>query len=143
VGYGERRVKPCRAYPACDKLVAGIERFAGSNSSYTTHARGLVTNPAHLSAPSTVIELLGILSALRDDYEAGYLTSIEELIHADLFADFLDMAEELLKKKYKDAAAVITGSVLEEHLGSLLQRSASRYWSRVGRRRPTHSTLTS
>jgi len=36
-----------------------------------------------------------------------------------VFADFLEMAAELLDKKFKDAAAVIVGSVLEEHLRKL------------------------
>jgi hypothetical protein len=47
------------------------------------------------------------------------MATVEELVHADLFADFLEMASELLAKGYKDAAAVITGSVLEEHLRKL------------------------
>jgi hypothetical protein len=64
-------------------------------------------------------EMEGILQALRDDYEAGYLQTVEELIHADVFADFLAMAHELLSKRYKDPAAVLAGSVLEEHLRKL------------------------
>jgi hypothetical protein len=63
--------------------------------------------------------LSGILSALRADYEAGRLRSFEELIHADLFSDFLEMAEYLLDEGYKDPAAVIAGGVLEEHLRKL------------------------
>lgn len=56
---------------------------------------------------------------LRGDYAAGYLRTVEELVHADLCADFLEMADELLAKGFKDAAAVITGSVLEELLRKL------------------------
>jgi hypothetical protein len=33
--------------------------------------------------------LRGILQAIRADYEAGYTQSIVELVHADIFADFL------------------------------------------------------
>jgi hypothetical protein len=70
-----------------------------------------------------VPQLHGVLSALRADYQAGYLRAVEELIHADVFTDFLEMAEELLKKKYKDASAVIVGSVLEEHLRKLATKT--------------------
>ena len=63
--------------------------------------------------------LRGLLKAIRIDYEAGYTQTVVELIHADVFADFLDMADYLLRGDYKDAAAVITGSVLEEHLRKL------------------------
>jgi hypothetical protein len=54
----------------------------------------------------------GILGALRTDYEAGNLQSVIELVHADIFADFFDMADYLLQQGYKDPAAVIVGSML-------------------------------
>jgi hypothetical protein len=66
-----------------------------------------------------VSDIHGALQALRADYEGGYAASIEELVHADLFGDFIAMAQELLDKGYRDAAAVIVGSVLEGHLRQL------------------------
>jgi hypothetical protein len=65
---------------------------------------------------------LGILKALRADYEADYLSSVEELIHADIFSDFLEMASYLLKEGYKDPAAVMIGGVLEEHIRKLCNK---------------------
>jgi hypothetical protein len=44
---------------------------------------------------------------------------VTELIHAETFANFVEMAEYLLSEGYKDPAAVIIGSVLEEHLRQL------------------------
>lgn len=41
------------------------------------------------------------------------------LIAAELFSDFLEMAEHLLEEGYKDAAVVIAGSTLESHLKRL------------------------
>jgi hypothetical protein len=72
---------------------------------------------------SILSHVMGVLAALRADVEAGYLLTLEELVHADLFADFLEMAAELLEKQYKDPAAVLAGSVLEEHLRKLAQRN--------------------
>ena len=63
--------------------------------------------------------LHGTLKALRADYDAGRLQSCQELIHADLFSDFLEMAEHFLENEYKDPAAVMAGGVLEEHLRKL------------------------
>ena len=57
------------------------------------------------------------------DIKAGYLKSLEELIHADVFADFLEMAQHLANEGYKDAAAVVAGSSLEAHLRQLCQKS--------------------
>jgi hypothetical protein len=39
-----------------------------------------------------------VARALRNSYEQGYLRTVEELIHADLFADFLERADELVSK---------------------------------------------
>ncbi len=67
--------------------------------------------------------LAGILRALRADIDAGYIDTLAELVHAEVFADLLEMADELQWKGYKDAAAVIAGSVLEEHLRKLAAKS--------------------
>jgi hypothetical protein len=57
--------------------------------------------------------------ALSADLEAGYTRRLEELVHAEVFEDFLDMATEFRDKGYHPAAAVVAGSVLEEHLRKL------------------------
>ena len=62
---------------------------------------------------------IGILNAIKTEIESGWLISFKKLVEADVFCDFLEMAEYLLEEKYKDAAAVMIGSVLEEHLRSL------------------------
>jgi hypothetical protein len=59
---------------------------------------------------------VGILTAIRDELAGGWLRTTRGLVSAEVFADFLEMAEHLLSEKYKDAAAVMIGSVLEEHL---------------------------
>ncbi|HKC00834.1 MAG TPA: hypothetical protein VKD23_18775 [Terriglobales bacterium] len=59
---------------------------------------------------------LGILTAVRDQIKGGWVETTKGLVSAEVFADFLEMAEHLLEQKYKDPAAVMVGSVLEEHL---------------------------
>jgi hypothetical protein len=68
---------------------------------------------------AAVPHIAGILFALRTAYSAGYLGSVTELVHADIFADFVEMADYLLSEGYKDPSAVIIGSTLEEHLRQL------------------------
>ena len=65
---------------------------------------------------------LGILRAAKDDYESGYLFETRTLIEAEVFDEFLEQAEELFKKNYYQAAAVIAGCVLEDGLRKLGQR---------------------
>jgi hypothetical protein len=66
---------------------------------------------------------LGILTAIRTELAGGWLTTTRGLISAEVFADFLEMAEHLLTERYKDPAAVLIGGVLEEHLRQLAGRA--------------------
>ena len=65
---------------------------------------------------------VGIARALLSDIQNGYLKSIEELLHSDVFGDYLAMAMHLLEKDYKDAAAVLTGGTLEVHLRNMCSK---------------------
>lgn len=63
-----------------------------------------------------------VFIAAMDDYKGGYLTSIKNLIQADVFDSELEQAGELLSTGYKLAAAVIAGVVLETTLRDLCNR---------------------
>ena len=104
-------------------LKAAIDRLAPKRSPYREKAHAIF-NEEKVYEGYTIEGLSGILSALRVDYEAGHLQAIHEIIHADVFSDFLDMALYLLKEGYKDPAAVIAGGVLEEHLRKLCLKNA-------------------
>ena len=62
---------------------------------------------------------LELLKKIKKDIETDWFKSLRGLISADIFTDFFQMAEHLLEEKYKDAAAVIIGSILEENLREL------------------------
>ena len=64
----------------------------------------------------------GILSAARDELAGGWLNTTRGLVSAEIFSDFLEMAQHLLDAGYEDPAAVVVGSVLEEHLRQLCQK---------------------
>jgi hypothetical protein len=57
-----------------------------------------------------------ILTRLRSDVANGYLRTTANLISAEVFGDFLEMAQHLLDEGYKDPAASLTGAVLEDGL---------------------------
>lgn len=106
---------------ASEFITAGMSticRIAGPKSEYAQQIDQYIKH--HLNHPTlTIPHVGGALKALRRDVASGYLISIQELIHANIFADFLEMAEHLLGEGYKDAAAVMIGGVLEEHLRKL------------------------
>ncbi len=62
---------------------------------------------------------ISILNAIKNEIEQGWLTTIKSLITAEVFSDFLEMSLHLLDNNYKDPAAVMIGSILEEHLRQL------------------------
>ena len=62
---------------------------------------------------------LDLLRAIRDEIAGDWLFTLRSLVTAEVFADYLEMAEYLLESSYKDPAAVIAGSTLEEHLRQL------------------------
>ncbi len=68
------------------------------------------TNCRHIS------DVVGIFKAVEHDVKSGMLTNFRNLIQAEIFADFLEMAEHLLREGFKDAAAVLLGAVLEDTL---------------------------
>ena len=65
---------------------------------------------------------LGVLMAVKEDIDSGFLFERELLISADVFDDFLEQAEHLLENKYKDAPAVLIGSVLESTLRKMCKK---------------------
>lgn len=61
----------------------------------------------------------GILNSIKSEIENDWLLTLKGIIASEFFSNFIDMADHLLKEGYKDPAAVIIGSVLEEHLRQL------------------------
>ncbi|MBU0691313.1 hypothetical protein KKC97_06955 [bacterium] len=61
-----------------------------------------------------------ILESLREDIGQGYIEKLEATISANVFGDFLEMADYFLSEKYKDAAASICGAALETGLRKIL-----------------------
>ena len=99
------------------RIFATLERVVGRNSEYYKHALSITSGP--WTASKVLVFLIGTIEGLLHDLKNNYLKSLTEIIHSDVFGDYLEMAEHLLNEGYKDPAAVITGSTLEEHLRRL------------------------
>lgn len=101
--------------------MAAIGRLSLPGSPYSRRADEIMNEDRYLG--DKVEGLIGIVDALRHDYESGALAPLRELIRAEVFEDFLEMAEHLLESGYKDSAAVMIGGVLEGELRKLAQRA--------------------
>jgi len=97
-----------------------IEMVYGKSHSYYTEFNK-VTDGYHPEHAESGIE---VLRSIKNEIAGGWLISVKGLITAEVFSDFFEMAEHLLSNGYKDAAAVIIGSTLEEHLRQLCIRSS-------------------
>jgi hypothetical protein len=102
------------------RMEAAIERLAPRSSRYVQEAEKFRLNDQR----PRIVRLAGVLKALQEDVHAGWLKTVEELVHADTFSDLLEQARELNSKGYKDAAAVIAGTVLESHLRLLCDKNS-------------------
>jgi hypothetical protein len=101
---------------------AAIERLAPPGSPYLTNCASAIKETSNNEYQ--LEWLMGIVEALRHDYAADALAPIQELIRAEVFDDFLEMAEHLMELGYKDPAAVLIGGVLEQHLRKLALRAS-------------------
>lgn len=116
-------------YPVAHVKVAPMAGFRTAALSFIDRAYGpdhphfkQFTDKTQHSYESDAERGLSILHAIRSEIAGGWLFTIKGMVAAELFSDFLDMAEHLLDQGYKDAAAVMIGSVLEEHLRQLCHR---------------------
>lgn len=101
------------------RLRAALFRLAPWDSEYINEARRICSNE-HWDQKYRAQLLFGIVKSLKRDYENEFISAtFAALVRADVFDDFLEMADHLLIAGYKDPAAVIVGAVLEEHLRKL------------------------
>jgi hypothetical protein len=106
--------------------ISVINRVSGPNSVYSKQADSLIVSQKMVTELNfrDIPILAGILIALRHDIENGFVNTITELIHGEVFVDFLEMANYLLTEGYKDAAAIMGGGVLENHLHQLCTKNS-------------------
>ncbi len=106
-GYGGRYVDSGKANGFKAASLSFIERVYGKDHSYYDSFNTSVDG----YYPSDIESGLEILSSIRQEIEGNWLFTFKGLVAAELFADFLEMADHLLELGYKDPAAVIIGSV--------------------------------
>jgi hypothetical protein len=111
------------AYSLMTRSRAAVERTTGKESVYSQQIEEILEIERKYTHDFNKLQMiLGVVQSLKTDVESGYLESISELLHSEVFADFLEMGDYLLSEGYKDAAAVIAGGTLEAHLRQLCSK---------------------
>jgi len=100
-----------------------ITKLYGTNSQHYKNYQSNLDNKyfynIHSSNWSHVSVIAGIIQAVQHEFRNDLINNIRRILQADIFSDFLEMSEYLLNEGYKDAAAVIIGSVLEDSVRKL------------------------
>jgi hypothetical protein len=92
-----------------------VERVCGEKSAhYRELGEATPVNTPHDT--TRLAGVVGVLEAAKADFEGGLLFNLRALIETEVFDDFLDQAEVLLKTGYYIPAASLTGAVLEDTL---------------------------
>jgi hypothetical protein len=95
-----------------------VVAIAGTDSDYYSLLNSKqADSPYRLSTGAKLIA--ECLTGLRSDVANGYLQRQADLIAAEVFGDFLDMAGHLLEAGYHHPAASLIGAVLEDGLRRL------------------------
>jgi hypothetical protein len=102
--------------------VAVIERVSGRESAYSRQIPRVLESG--LFQGQKAAGVVNIALALKSDLETDALETAAELLHGELFADFMEMAQHLLSEGYKDASAVVAGAALESHLRQLCHKNS-------------------
>lgn len=66
---------------------------------------------------------LGILQAVLEDIDQGFIETVRQLMAAELLSDLFEQAEHLLEYGYTAPAASLAGAVLENGLRSIAKRN--------------------
>jgi len=116
---GPDRVNDEPFYPWKAGSLSFLKNVFGDSS---THFKGFQENCVH-PVYNDALQGFSILVAGKEDIEGGYLKRLETLVAADIFTDFLEMAEYLVEQGYKDPAASLIGAVLEDGLRKIAQNN--------------------
>lgn len=95
-----------------------IKTICGEESSYF---KNFIKETKRGEYQDSVKSGKGILQALKEDVESGLITNIRSLAVAEVFTDFIEIADHLLTQGYKDPAASLTGAVLEDSLRKIAE----------------------
>lgn len=76
----------------------------------------VVDKPHHYMSTLAVQTKAASLKGINDNYVNGFYDGLEQQIVANMSADYMEQAEDLLRGKYHIPAAVLCGAVLENRL---------------------------
>ena len=102
------------------QALAFLTDFVGPEHTYTESFRKSTEKSGHTASTQAGI---GILQAVLEDIDRGYIKTIRRLIAAETLHNLFEQAEHLLENGYIPAAASLAGAALENGLRAIASRS--------------------
>lgn len=78
-------------------------------------------------AKEFIVHALGILITAKEEYDFGFTDKISHILALELYDDILGQARQLLKKGFKDPAAILGRIIIEGKLKDLCEREKITY----------------
>lgn len=103
----------------CVKARNLLANACGKDSEHFTSFLVAEEPQSYEDNPTRLSRLRAVFRAAKEDFEGGYLSSVRNLVQAEVFSTELEQARELLTAGYRLPAAVICGVVLETNLRTL------------------------
>lgn len=85
----------------------------GSDSVYDQNFRELYD---HFKGSGSLDAARGVFQAAKEDYENGYISSLEVNVSGEILGELLLLAKQSSYEGYKDVAAVLVCAILEDAL---------------------------
>lgn len=108
----DKQVTACRAWLVAAHNVISV--LCHTQNPYLKHIERVVSDDRGVLINMSVEEIAQTLRNLLDDAKAGLVGSIENQAMGLAFDNFLDHAEEYLKREMKNEAGVLAGVVFED-----------------------------
>lgn len=100
-----------------------IKKTCGENSDHYIRLREITGDKYHQMDAN---KYKGVIEAAFNDYKDGF-ANLDSFVRAEIFDDFLSMAEYLLEQGYYVPAASLAGGVLEDSLRKLCDKNNISY----------------
>ena len=79
-----------------------VVRVVGEKSEYYKDIISALTEK-RLGLGTNLKYVIGSITALKEDLENDYLKSYSELLHSEIFSDYIEISRHLLENGYKDS----------------------------------------
>ena len=121
MGWGGRRtLSPQEFANWRSQSLAFLTDLLGPDHIYT---REYKENTEEIAYAESVSAGMGILQAVLEDIDQGFIETVRQLIAAELFSNLFEQAAHLLENSYNAPAASLAGAALENGLRSIAHRN--------------------